>query len=568
MSEATHTVLWKRVTSALHGRAVGPAASQGALAAEARSKLGTDLVDQFLNGYFFGRQYGGGSSELSDEQAEALVRQIENLPQPVVAISAARAVPVGVILESGRSIPAQPAVRDWSVLEEAEAFGEDERRGSPLDGLRQVVLEWRVQHDARRRERARLKAAAVEAREAEARARARLREEESARQAEEKAAMRQRAQQKEEEKQQSDARAAEEARTQARLREEASARRAQEEATAQQRARQKSDEEQQQRDANAAAEAQSLLQTAGKMRGQGNRRGAVKVLGKLVRQQPDSAMGWFTLGWYFGRDGNFRRSTRCYKKGLKLDPNHKTAWNNLGHDLRGMGRHKAAEQALRQAIKIDPDYITAWANLGTTLRERKNVSEAAHAFQVVVNQRDSDGAAWYWLGVCRAACGDHRGAVEALRRASLMHPDNATLWLQLADSLRKIGLKDEAAQARAAAKALGLPAPRLRPEVPLLALLTLLAAFGADRWASTALALATTGAFAAMVGRLSLDRVKFFWIAVLALPLLAMQFADMPNAAPIAVGILLGWTFVVAKIWRYRLGKSRGQSPQASIKNK
>jgi len=47
-----------------------------------------------------------------------------------------------------------------------------------------------------------------------------------------------------------------------------------------------------------------------------------------------------------------------------------------------------------------------------------------------------------------------------------------------------------------------------------------------------------------------------------------MQFADMPNAAPIAVGILLGWTFVVAKIWRYRLGKSRGHSPQASIKNK
>ncbi len=46
MSEATHTVLWKRVTSALHGRSVGPAASQGALAAQARSKLGTDLVDQ------------------------------------------------------------------------------------------------------------------------------------------------------------------------------------------------------------------------------------------------------------------------------------------------------------------------------------------------------------------------------------------------------------------------------------------------------------------------------------------------------------------------------------------
>jgi len=524
MSEATHNLLWKRVTSALHFRSVGPAASQGALAAEARSKLGTDLVDQFLNGYFFERQYGGGNSQLSDEQAEALVRQIEDLPQPVAAIPTACAVPAGVILESGRSIQAEPATRDWSVLEEAEAFGEDERRGSPLDGLRQVLLEWRVNRDERRRERARLKAAAVEMREAEARARASL-----------------------------------QAQT--------SAQRAQEEAAARQSARQKAQEEEQQRAAVAATEAQSLLEAAGNMRSQGNTRGAVKVLGKLIRQQPDSATGWFTLAWYFGRDGNFRRSTRCYKKGLKLDPNHKTAWNNLGHDLRGMGRLKAAEQALRQAIKIDPNYITAWANLGTTLRQRRNVSEAAAAFQVVVNQRESDGPAWYWLGVCRAACGDHRGAVEAFRRASLMHPDNATLWLQLADSLRKIGLKEEEAQARATAKSFGLPAPRLRPEVPLLALVALLAAFGADRWASIALALAATGAFAAMVARLSLDRVKFFWIAVLALPLLAMQFADMPKAAPIAVGILLGWTFVVAKIWRYRLGKSRGQSPQASIKH-
>ena len=227
MSEVTHTVLWNRVTSALHGRAVGPAASQGALAAEARSKLGTDLVDQFLNGYFFGRQYGGGSSELSDEQAEALVRQIEDLPQPVAAIPLTRAVPAGVILESDKPIQAEPAVRDWSILEEAEAFGQDERRGSPIDGLRQMLLEWRVQQDARRRERARLKAAAVEARDAEARARTRFQQE-------------------------------------------TSAQRAQEEAAAQQRARQMADEQQQQRAAIAAAEAQSLLETAGKMRGQGN----------------------------------------------------------------------------------------------------------------------------------------------------------------------------------------------------------------------------------------------------------------------------------------------------------
>ncbi|HEV8377997.1 MAG TPA: tetratricopeptide repeat protein [Tepidisphaeraceae bacterium] len=524
MSEASHTILWKRVTSALHGRAVGPASSQGALAAEARTKLGTDLVERFLNGYFFERQYGGGNSAMTEEQAEALVRQIENLPQPVAPAPVDRAVPRGVILEADKPMSAGPILRDWSMLEEAEAYGEDERRGSPLDALRQLVLEWRVRGDARRRERERLKVAAVEARESEARARARLKEQ-------------------------------------------ASARRTEEEAAARQHAQQKAAAEKQQREARAAAEAESLLQTAGKLRGEGDKRGAVAVLGKLVRQQPDSAMGWFTLGWYFGRDGNFRRSTRCYKNGLKLDPGQKTAWNNLGHDLRGMRRYKASEQALRQAIKLDPDYVTAWANLGTTLREMKNLSEAASAFHEVVRHRETDGAAWYWLGVCRAGCGDHRGAVEALQRASVMHPDNASLWIQLADSLRRLGRTEEAAQARAKANALGIPTPRLRREVPLLALVAVIASFGADRLGSTLLGLAATGAFAAMVARLSLDRVRFFWIAVLALPLLALQFIEAPHAAPIAMGVLLVWTAAVTKIWRYQRGKSATGSPQTPRAN-
>jgi tetratricopeptide (TPR) repeat protein len=393
-----------------------------------------------------------------------------------------------------------------------------------LDAVRQWVLEWRVRGDARRRERERLKVAAAEARESEARARARLKEQ-------------------------------------------AGARRTEEEAAARQHAQQNAEAERQQRIAVAATEAELLLQKAGQLRVDGDKRGAVAVLGKLVRQQPDSAMGWFTLGWYFGRDGNFRRSTRCYKKGLKLDPGQKTAWNNLGHDLRGMRRYKASEQALRQAVKLDADYVTAWANLGTTLREKKNLSGAAGAFQEVVRRRESDGPAWYWLGICRAGCGDHAGAVEALQRASVMHPDNASLWVNLADSLRKLGRIDEATQARAKAKSLGIPSPILRREVPLLALVAAIASFGADRLTSALLGLAATVAFAVMMARLSLDRVRFFWIAVLALPLLAVQFIDEPHAAPIAMAVLLVWTAAVTKIWRYRRGNAARGSPQTARTN-
>ena len=330
-----------------------------------------------------------------------------------------------------------------------------------------------------------------------------------------------------------------------------------EEAAARQHARQHAEEQKQQQAVRTAGEAESVLRRAGELQGQGDARGAVAVLEQLVRREPDTAIGWFTLGWYFGRDGNFRRSTRCYKRGLKLDGRHKTAWNNLGHDLRGMRRHKCSAQALRQAIALDPEYVTAWANLGTTLREKNKFAEASRAFDEVVRRRESDGTAWYWLGDCRSRCGQHQGAVDAFLRASVIHPDNAALWMQLGDSLRRLGRAREAAEAYARARALGLPPPRLHSDLALWVFLAMGASFGADRLASTTLGLTAVGAFGAAVMRLRPDRVKLFWIAVAALPLSAMQFLDTCYAAPISMGLLVVWTAIIAKIWKYRRRKTR-----------
>ena len=47
---ATHNVLWKRVTAALQSRGVEPSGGPREVAAEARTKLGTDLVEQKFDG--------------------------------------------------------------------------------------------------------------------------------------------------------------------------------------------------------------------------------------------------------------------------------------------------------------------------------------------------------------------------------------------------------------------------------------------------------------------------------------------------------------------------------------
>jgi tetratricopeptide (TPR) repeat protein len=516
---ATHNVLWKRVTAALQSRGVEPSGGPREVAAEAHTKLGTDLVEQFLNDYYFDKQYGDGHSKISEESAEALVCRIEQLPTPAAPTTKPSGLPVGIVFVSPQPVSPAPWPQPPSTLEEAEAYGNDESRASIFDALRQGLLEWRVKREARRQERARTKAQTQAARQAEALAKEESRKMAAARQAEERDAMRLQAQRKAEEQ------------------------------------KRKAEEEKELAAARTRAAAQSLLQRVGEQWGKGDRRGAVSLLEKLVRQQPDSATGWFTLAWYFGREGNFRRSVPCYKRGLKLDPQHKVAWNNLGHDLRGLRRFKASAEALQQAIDLDPAYVTALANLGSTLRQDKKFERAKETLIKVVNLRPSDAVSLYWLGVCCANCGDHQGAADALQRASNIITDNASLWMLLGDSLRKLGRKAEATEAYARAKSLGAPPPVLRTEVPFLALIAFAASVGVGLWGGVFLGPIATGAFGWMVGRLSLTRVKLFLVLVPSLPLLALQFADLPAfGATIAMGFLLIWTACASRIWQYRRG--------------
>ena len=113
MSASPHLDLWKRVAGALQDRGIGPADGQREVARLARDTLGTDLVERFLDDYFFGRQYGGGSSKLTDEQAEALVRQIEDLPRPLAGAPVEPAAPRGVILAPDQPPAFEPAPRTW-----------------------------------------------------------------------------------------------------------------------------------------------------------------------------------------------------------------------------------------------------------------------------------------------------------------------------------------------------------------------------------------------------------------------------------------------------------------------
>lgn len=520
-----HLELWRRIGQALAERGLTLDGSPGEIAAAAQAALGTDAPGRFLAEYFNERQYAGGAGALSDEAAEALVRQVENLPRSIAPIPRTTATNA----DSGT----KPAVGPRGDLEEAEAFGEEEgSRFSPTESLRRLWLDLQARRAARRAEARRLERERAEAERLRKAERVRV-EAERKRLALEAETRAQRS-------------AADRAAAEERDRKAAAER----QADAELRRRRQFEQDEQDRLAARRREIGDLSARAQQQGAAGDRRGAVILLEQLVALEPADAGGWFSLGWYYSRENNYKRSTRCYERGVALEASNKIAWNNLGRDLRRLGRLEKSVAALRRSLEIDADYATAWANLGATLREKRDIAGAADAFGSAVALAPNDGPGWYWLGVCQLQLRRHDAAVTSLSRATDLLPANGDAWLRLADALAYVGRTADSRAARARARALGPPETKIGSDAVLLAGVALASSYAAFAADTPAIGLVSAASFALLAWRLRPSLAQIFFIATPALPILALPLANTAEAAPIATAALLVWVAIITRAWR------------------
>ena len=74
-------------------------------------------------------------------------------------------------------------------------------------------------------------------------------------------------------------------------------------------------------------------------------------LKSMVKEFPDSPMGWFSLGRHYLDAKDYRQAADCLAQAAKLDPNYSAAWLGLGDAKVALGLPEEAREAFNKALE-------------------------------------------------------------------------------------------------------------------------------------------------------------------------------------------------------------------------
>jgi tetratricopeptide (TPR) repeat protein len=139
------------------------------------------------------------------------------------------------------------------------------------------------------------------------------------------------------------------------------------------------------------------------------------------------------------RQGRLDEANALTRRLVRDYPDDADAWQTLGHCLTEQGRPDAAEQALLQALRLAPDLPEVHFELGVARSLRGDYAAAADDFRRAVALKPDYAFAYFNLGHCLKEQGDRAGAARAFRRALGVRPFMAAAHLHLGSVLMEDG---------------------------------------------------------------------------------------------------------------------------------
>jgi tetratricopeptide (TPR) repeat protein len=103
---------------------------------------------------------------------------------------------------------------------------------------------------------------------------------------------------------------------------------------------------------------------------------AVRVLGELLRAQPDNEYAYYYLGCAHYELEQFDKALKCYVKALELVPTYLGAMVHAGHTLRMLGRYQEAIRLAHEVLARMPGDSDALYLIGTASFARGDNAQA------------------------------------------------------------------------------------------------------------------------------------------------------------------------------------------------
>jgi tetratricopeptide (TPR) repeat protein len=163
----------------------------------------------------------------------------------------------------------------------------------------------------------------------------------------------------------------------------------------------------------------------------------------IIRDHPDSAPPYFTLGQVASIKSEWDKAIAKFSKALELDPEFAEAHAGVGNALEKKGLLDQAIDAYRQAIRVKPDFALAHHNLGLVLDRQGLPHEAFEAYLQALRLEPGNAErrhridqavhslnnmAWGLATNPDPALRDASRAVKLAKEAVELRPENGAIW--------------------------------------------------------------------------------------------------------------------------------------------
>jgi tetratricopeptide (TPR) repeat protein len=173
--------------------------------------------------------------------------------------------------------------------------------------------------------------------------------------------------------------------------------------------------------------AAARLKLAGQLLDRNRGGEASRMLDELVRDYPQSGLGWTLLGWAQLQQNQSAAAENSLQTALKLDRAQPRTWLYLGVAQQNQKKRAEAIDSFRQAIELKPSYFEAHYNLGVCLKEANDLDEAANAFEDALRCQPLSAPAHAQLGEVLWKRGKATEAREHLEQAAELNPKDAAV---------------------------------------------------------------------------------------------------------------------------------------------
>ncbi len=175
---------------------------------------------------------------------------------------------------------------------------------------------------------------------------------------------------------------------------------------------------------------------------------AIGAYEKLLALQPDSPEVHYNLGLLHERRKNMDQAVAAYRKAVDLDPEYFLGWYALARALENQKDYDGAIDAYEHCAELDYANAGLHGQLGLLYHIQKRPLDAKTEFRRALRYAPGDALALYTLGLIAEEeknwpeavlhlgylynqAEDLKGAIGALRRASLASPNMPDVWYYL-----------------------------------------------------------------------------------------------------------------------------------------